>query len=550
MGLFKQKFNPVSGSFNLVPTGTIITFKDGVTNAAALPSSGNTLNDARITNDTGHLYVWSGTTWVDQGDVINLTWSAIDGKPTSSVANIDDAVSKKHSNSLDHAQGTDQGLDTGGLNASTAAQVKGAVDNSHAPHSDDQVIPDQLSDLSDDATHRLVTDTEKSTWNDITDVALNVMLNAFRIAQIASLTIFNMVKGFVDEYEDESGINLVNSINQLYDNVNDLYTPNFSSGSYDSYTKLLLHLDNDVVDAATGKSVTNNGVTFSSSIKKFGTHAGYFNTYHSLVIPHSSDDIFDANFTIDAWIYVVTRYADGGHIYLKNPGDNSSIIDLYVTPDGRIQFEEYNPGLLYAISSTTGVITNGNWMHIAAVRAGSTITLYVNGVNVASGSYSGIVGNFASDVIIGYRPLVFVGFTGYIDEFRISKGVARWTSDFSGSLPSSPYAPEPPTIYNMDLISNSQTASIIPSEIRTILFEEDVDAITINTDLKVSVSRDGGTTFTQVTLEDEGNYITGARILSGSAIVSSQPSGSNIVYKIETLNNKQLKIHGTAVSYK
>jgi len=26
-------------------------------------------------------------------------------------------------------------------------------------------VPDQLSDLSDDSTHRLVTDTEKSTWN-------------------------------------------------------------------------------------------------------------------------------------------------------------------------------------------------------------------------------------------------------------------------------------------------------------------------------------------------------------------------------------------------
>jgi hypothetical protein len=42
----------------------------------------------------------------------------------------------------------------------------------HAPHSDDQVIPDELADLSDDATHRLVTDTEKSTWNSKSDLAL------------------------------------------------------------------------------------------------------------------------------------------------------------------------------------------------------------------------------------------------------------------------------------------------------------------------------------------------------------------------------------------
>jgi hypothetical protein len=43
--------------------------------------------------------------------------------------------------------------------------IAGCIDNSHQPGSDNQAIPDQLSDLSDDSTHRLVTDTEKSTWS-------------------------------------------------------------------------------------------------------------------------------------------------------------------------------------------------------------------------------------------------------------------------------------------------------------------------------------------------------------------------------------------------
>jgi hypothetical protein len=74
--------------------------------------------------------------------------------------------------------------------------------------------------------------------------------------------------------------------------------------------------------------------------------------------------------------------------------------------------------------------------------------------------------------------------------------------------------------------------------------------VTINTDLKAYVSRDNGTTYSQATLEDEGNYITGARILSGIVDISAQPSGSNMKYKIETLNTKKLKIHGTSVSWK
>ena len=47
---------------------------------------------------------------------------------------ITDAISKKHSNSLDHSQGTDQGLDTGGENAVTAAQAKTGYSHSQSTH--------------------------------------------------------------------------------------------------------------------------------------------------------------------------------------------------------------------------------------------------------------------------------------------------------------------------------------------------------------------------------------------------------------------------------
>lgn len=78
-----------------------MNFKEGVDTEANLPTVGNEVNDARITNDTGHLYVWNGTNWIDQGDIIDLDWSAISNKPTSAVIDIDDAVSKKHSQNLD-----------------------------------------------------------------------------------------------------------------------------------------------------------------------------------------------------------------------------------------------------------------------------------------------------------------------------------------------------------------------------------------------------------------------------------------------------------------
>jgi hypothetical protein len=587
MGLYKNKFNPISGSFNLVPTATIVTFKPGVANAAALPVSGNALNDGRITADTGHLYIWDGSTWLDQGDIVDLKWSAIEDKPTSSVANIDSAVSLKHT------QGTDQGLDTGGTNAVTAAQAKtgythsqvahapsdavslatvkadtdidNAIDNTHAPHSDDQVIPTALSALSDDSTHRLVTDTEKGTWNgkqdslgfsaqDIIDISLNVMLNAFRIAQIGSLTIFNMIKGFMDEYEDESGVDLVNSENQLYDNVDDYYYP-YLSIDFDEYTMLLLHFDNNLTDATGRHGMSDYGASYSASVKKFGSHSAHFNYGQWIQTANSSDFIWGTgNFTVDFWLnfdtvdglngcYLWGQYGQYG--YMRSMTYTSAVGE---TP-GYLHFTNYTQWFPYGCKIDV-TLTAGQWYHIALIRKGTTDQDWLIAVNGVVTVVTKTYGNANANMVDIAGPFCVVAtagptYAGYVDEFRVSKGIARWTENFTP--PTSAYTPAP---FVMSLISNAQVADSVPTSARIILFEEDVDSITINTDLKVFVSRNNGTTFSQVTLEDEGNYITGARILSGVVDISAQPSGSNIKYKIEGLNSKNLKIHGTAVSWK
>lgn len=136
MSLYKTKINPTTGKLQLVPSGTILVFKAGVANFAALPAVGNTISDARITSDNGHLYVWDGLAWVDQGDIIDIDWSAITGKPTSSPANIDDAVSKRHT------QNTDTILDDGGANEVSAAEIRTFIDNPSTPIVDGKLQQD------------------------------------------------------------------------------------------------------------------------------------------------------------------------------------------------------------------------------------------------------------------------------------------------------------------------------------------------------------------------------------------------------------------------
>lgn len=83
------------------------------------------------------------------------------GANAVTAADVKLAVTAKHSNSLDHSnasdhtQGTDQGLDTGGANAVTAANVKSAVDLKHSNSLDHA----NTLDHSNAADHTQGTDT-------------------------------------------------------------------------------------------------------------------------------------------------------------------------------------------------------------------------------------------------------------------------------------------------------------------------------------------------------------------------------------------------------
>lgn len=386
---------------------------------------------------------------------------------------------------------------------------------------------------------------------DIKDMLLNIMLNAFRIAQIGSLTIFSMVKGFMDEFQDESGIDLDESENQKYDSNEKCYNTFLQ---LDDFTKLLLHLDNNVIDDSNSEhTVTNNNVTFSSSEKKFGTHSALFNGSDAvLYIPADEDFALETNtFTIDFWI----RFNDLEPSYIFSQMTNTSNF-VYL---GRNTDFANSIHLVRQISDVSSavkadyVFETDIWYHIALVRNGTNENcwqFYINGTAIATsleygGNWNDSFGNYSGDVNIGKHPYVELYLNAYIDEFRWSNGIARWTSNFTP--PSSEYGE---AIFNIILQSEPQIATSAPSDVRIVIFEEDIDEVILNTDLKAYVSRDGGTTFTQVTLADEGGYIENARVLSGVADVSGQPSGTNVVYKIVTDNLKVLKIHGVGISWK
>ena len=78
--------------------------------------------------------------------------------------------------------------------------------------------------------------------------------------------------------------------------------------------------------------------------------------------------------------------------------------------------------------------TNDQWQHFAVVREGSTMTLYIDGTARGTGSNSTDfnrsrpfrLGNIHNATANGGY-----GFPGYIDDFRVTKGLARYTSNFT-----------------------------------------------------------------------------------------------------------------------
>ena len=137
------------------------------------------------------------------------------------------------------------------------------------------------------------------------------------------------------------------------------------------------------------------------------------------------------NFTIEAWVYptAFSNQAAGIFGYGLSGGYTDWVLELDTS--GNALWVDNEAGRFYA---STGLSLN-TWTHIAVVRTNSAITLYYNGVSVGtSATISNIYGNNASAKLnVGTGPQNPGGrqFIGYMDELRITKGVARYTTTFT-----------------------------------------------------------------------------------------------------------------------
>ena len=108
---------------------------------------------------------------------------------------------------------------------------------------------------------------------------------------------------------------------------------------------------------------------------------------------------------------------------------------LLVDGGGNISFNVKNVGTI----SSAGHGALNVWKHIAVERASGTSKLYVDGALTATSTGPGSGTISANNIVTLGRAATTLtgGYNGYIDEFRISKGIARYGAAFTP--PGTPY---------------------------------------------------------------------------------------------------------------
>ena len=236
---------------------------------------------------------------------------------------------------------------------------------------------------------------------------------------------------------------------------------------------ILLHANNSMADSGSiGATVTTPGTSNSISfrtVNKFGSHSMFFNPSSGgdsfAIIPYSADHKlkYDGDFTIDCWVrFNADSESEEWNVILHPdsvvPGSTSSYADGVRLAYYGLNTSHTNKGLLYwsmanaannnrayglyPIGMSSAAWTD-YWHHIAVVRDSSGGRFYLNGERLtvnAGGAVetdSGTVNSSEENYVLGRLPTAYdtasagTKFHGYIDEFRMLKDEAVYTSNFT-----------------------------------------------------------------------------------------------------------------------
>jgi hypothetical protein len=222
-----------------------------------------------------------------------------------------------------------------------------------------------------------------------------------------------------------------------------LWPPTAGEDLYFANVSLLLRGDGTngsttIIDGSSSpKTVTAFGnAQISTAQSKFGGASMLFDGNGGyLSIPNTEEsDLYAGDFTIEFWIRINNTTG------LRTIFATGWPIAIYVSSGSILVVVKNNvnasdPNLISGLSGT-GVLSTTEWTHIAltrtAVGSSNTFKIFKNGTEVASQTATGSIARSNAPYFgIGNSPIFDSYFNGYIDDLRITKGIARYTTTFT-----------------------------------------------------------------------------------------------------------------------
>jgi hypothetical protein len=218
-------------------------------------------------------------------------------------------------------------------------------------------------------------------------------------------------------------------VSKLLQGSNEIFS-SLQGDPYINNVSLLLHMDGaDGSQTFTDSSTNNFQVTnfdqvqILTNFKKFGTGSARFDGNVDYLNVNYNDklNLFNTDYTIEFWLRF--DIISGSPIFLT-----TSIANLDFDWQLRLENNALKlKSFLGEVSANWTPVIN-QWYHIAAVRNGSSTSLYIDGQLLVSSNLNPIDNNTNSLKIGGRGD--GASLNGNIDELRITKGIARYTSNF------------------------------------------------------------------------------------------------------------------------
>ena len=212
-------------------------------------------------------------------------------------------------------------------------------------------------------------------------------------------------------------------------------TTNVNTSFAASATSLLTNFTNAGIVDSTAKNVleTVGNAQISTTQSKFGGSSMYFDgTGDYLVTPFTQlFNMWQGDSTVECWAYF-NSLANTPHIWTI--GESASYrVTLYVSGSVFRLYTRVGASAGDRITSTT-TLSTGRWYHVALTKNGGTWTLWLDGISQGTSTTTVFPFGPAENLGVGFQHYDGISgdyLNGYIDDLRITRGVARYTANFT-----------------------------------------------------------------------------------------------------------------------